>query len=391
MTNNRRFITIFFQITSICLLIVVGSSTTIHAQKIDKIQGQTTHLAKEKQHKKDSLKSKMGKIVPVPNVISDLNLGYGAVLALGYLHDKKHTTRKDTPPTVTAIIGGGTSNGTWLAGIAHSESFKNDQYRYLGAVGYGSFNLDFYQIGKINLTKRPISVNMKGWGTVQRFLFRIANSNFFIGPQYVFGQIETTLNGSDNKHPLIDKIRDMFDQHTTFSTLSLFAQIDSRDNTISPIKGVYSGFEIDYNASWLGASNNYESYDIYGYGYVPINKWLYSIFHFDFQFSEGDIPFYREPYLNLRGVPVMRYQGKKTMLLEAQFRGYFYKNWALVAFGGAGKAFNAFSEWGDNKLIVNYGTGFRFDFKKVYGIRVGADFAWAEDDFGWYISIGTGL
>lgn len=375
------------------VLYVCFASPKIFSQNISKIQGQSTHIAKQNQLKKDSLnvKKKKGNIVPVPVIITDQNLGYGGVLALGYVHNRKNTTRKDTPPTISGIVGGYTSTGTWLAALAHSESFKNDQYRYLGLLAYANVNLDFYQIGSIDLSQNPVSFNMKGWGTLQRLLFRIGNSDFFIGPQYAYGQVETTINSTDKNHPLIGDILDRFDKNSVFSSIGLLAQIDSRDNTISPNKGLYSGFEIDYDATWLGSSQNFEKFDIYGYAYVPINKWLYSIYHFDYQFVEGDIPFYMKPYLQLRGVPVMKYQGKQTMLLEAQFRGYFYKNWALVAFGGMGKAFDSFSEWNNDKLVVNYGTGFRFDFKKAFGIRVGADFAWTQDDFGWYISIGTGL
>ncbi len=36
-------------------------------------------------------------------------------------------------------------------------------------------NLDFYQLGKIDLSTNPVGVNNKGWGTIQLVKFRIAD------------------------------------------------------------------------------------------------------------------------------------------------------------------------------------------------------------------------
>ena len=80
------------------------------------------------------------------------------------------------------------------------------------------------------------------------------------------------------------------------------------------------------------------------------------------------------------------------MLGEIQFRGYFTKSLALVAFTGTGKAFDTFSEFGPAQWVVNYGAGFRWEIEKIFGLRVGADFAWTNNnDFSWDIVIGTGL
>jgi hypothetical protein len=35
------------------------------------------------------------------------------------------------------------------------------------------------------------------------------------------------------------------------------------------------------------------------------------------------------------------------------------------------------------------GTGFRYLISRVFGIRTGADFAWSEDDFAFYLVTGT--
>jgi hypothetical protein len=85
----------------------------------------------------------------------------------------------------------------------------------------------------------------------------------------------------------------------------------------------------------------------------------------------------------------MRYQANNTMLAETQWRGNFYKEFALLIFAGLGKAFDTFSEFKASELVINYGTGLRYELKKAFGTRVGVDVAWANEDFGWYVIIGT--
>ena len=372
------------------LLIVNVSAQTI---KIDDVESKTKSIAG---HKKAAISdtsnnNSKGAIIPVPFIITDQNLGYGGVLALGYLHPNKKKTNQKTPPAITGIAGGATSNKTWAVLALHSHSWNYDRLRYLGGVIYADVNLDFYQIGDIDISDHPIEVNLRTWGTVQRMHFRIKKSNFFIGPQYGFLSVDAGINLDDNDHPLIDSLIRSINDHTYLSELGLLFSYDNRDNTLAPTKGFNAGFSLNYNTTLLGASQNFVRSDVFFYKYVPFTKWLYSIYHFDAQFSGGDLPFYMVPYIELRGVPIMRYQGNQTIIAEAQLRGYFYRNLALVAFCGTGKAFDEFQDFGSSEWVYNYGTGFRWEIKKIFGIRTGIDVAWSNRDFGWYVVIGTGL
>lgn len=344
----------------------------------------------------DSTKSSKGSFVPVPFIITDQNLGYGAIIAVGYIHDNRESARDNTPPSISGIAGGYTTTQTWMIGIGQTHSFKNDKIRYTGAVAYGSANLDFYQLGNIDLSTSPIDINIKAWGTFQRLLFRIGNSDFYIGPQYNLVNATSGLNLKKNgDHPLIDTVKDYLNSvayQTWLSEIGLYFAFDSRDNTMSPNKGFYTGIELQYNSTWLGASQDYNNENFYFYSYAPLTKWLYSIYHFDAQFTGGDVPFYMKPYVELRGAPILRYQGSNAMLAEMQFRANIYKSISILGFSGAGTAFDSFNELFKSQLIVNYGAGFRYELKKAFGLRIGLDFAWTNtNDFGWYVSIGTGL
>ncbi len=386
----------------ILMLIIVSmffgiSDTYTQTTAISTLHDQTHATASEqKKAAQDSTKAKRGSFIPVPFISTDQNLGYGGALAIGYIHADKKATRKDTPPTISGIAGGGTATKSWIVALLHSQSFKEDNIRYLGGIFYANVNLDYYQLGKINLSSHPIAINMKEWGVLQRLQFKAGKSDFFIGPQYTFLSAETGLNiQGDSSHPKLEPLIDFLDSLDSrqyLSSLGIIIDYDTRRNTLSPKKGFHTGIDANYNATWLGASKNFFKGDLYFYAYVPLTKWLFSIYHFDYQLTAGDVPFYMKPFVELRGAPMMRYQGNQTMLAEIQLRGYFTKSLALVAFTGTGKAFDIFSEFGPAQWIVNYGAGFRWEIEKMFGLRVGADFAWTNNnDFGWYIVIGTGL
>jgi len=359
------------------------------------IHNTTKSIADEKRKhgsSEDSTRaSTKGSIMPVPFIITDMNLGFGGILALPYIHPQKHSKRKNTPTTITGIAGGATSTKSWAVAGLHSESFKNDKVRYMGGALVASVNLDFYNIGKLDLSDRPINVNIKGWGLLQSAMFRIKDSNFFIGGQYGFLDATSSINLNDPDHPLLDSLINQIHFQTYVSGIALKASFDNRENALSPKKGINGGFTLNYNPTWLGASQDFITTDVFFKAYVPFTRWLYSIYHFDGEFSGGDIPFYMKPYVALRGAPVMRYSANNAMLAEIQLRGYFYRNFALVAFTGAGKAFDSFSEFKSSEWIINYGTGFRWEIEKIFGIRTGLDFAWANGEFGWYVVIGTAI
>ena len=376
----------------IIFLFIGNASLYAQLEPVSDFTTTTSTVAKQSKKHKDTIKdAKKGSFLPVPYFITDQNIGFGLVLALAYMHPNKKESRKNTPPSITAAFGGGTNKKTWTVGGAHTHSWNNDNLRYAGAALYFNVNLDFYSLGSLDLSENPLEVNLNGWGIANHMFFRLGESNIFTGPQYAYSSISSSVNVDNSDKPILDSIGKAIDKTTTFSALGLRSHYDNRDNTISPTKGHYGGFELNYNANWLGATEEFGSFNVFYKYYLPINNWLYSIYHVDFQSVGGDAPFYVKPYVQLRGVPAFYYQGNMAAKVETQWRASFYKNWAAVVFAGTGKAFDSFSDFPDNESIYNYGTGLRYVMEKAFNTRVGIDVAWANPNsqFGWYIVIGT--
>src|SRR5210317_516933 len=97
--NNLFFLLFIF----ICLINFEAFSQNLN------IHNTTKSIADEKRKhgsSEDSTRaSTKGSIMPVPFIITDMNLGFGGILALPYIHPQKHSKRKNTPPTITGVAG----------------------------------------------------------------------------------------------------------------------------------------------------------------------------------------------------------------------------------------------------------------------------------------------
>ena len=58
----------------------------------------------------------------------------------------------------------------------------------------------------------------------------------------------------------------------------------------------------------------------------------------NYAWSSNGTPFFLRPFVQLRGVPAMRYQGDKVASVELEARWQFSGRWSVVVFGGAGSA-----------------------------------------------------
>jgi len=377
---------------SFLLLLFIGGVFTGFGQNTttSQVSKKNTDTSEHESSLDTVSKKKKGNFVPIPYFITDENLGYGGVLGLGYLRDNKKSTRSNTPQTITGIAGGGTSKGTWFVSAFHSQSLNNDKMRYSGMIGYADVFLDFYLLGDIDFIKFPLQTNLEFWGTQHQILFRLGNSKFFLGPQYRYMNLKGSIK-LESDHPHFEDLVFYKNFEEIVSAISLLGIYDSRDDVLSPVTGYYTGFFLRSNASWLGATNDYIWSEIYGYAYYKVGKKLYTILKFDIQYASEDTPFYAKPYIGLRGVPAMRYQGNLVSTFENQWRVDLFKSISIVAFAGIGKAYDSFNEFDNSSLIHNYGTGIRYTLKKVNNLRVGVDVAWSNEDFAWGISLGTGL
>ncbi len=340
----------------------------------------------------DWLATRQG-FLPVPIIITEPAVGYGGGVALTFFHGQfsgqpvearqNHGQSRRVPPSVSAIALGGTENGTWFAGAGHLGVWRQDSIRYLGGVGYADANLDYY--GSQGELQRPVNFNSKAFALVQEVSFRLADSHFFAGLGYRLVDTDNVFHvGSAVPTPGIPSVT--FNRRSAGLTLTF--NYDSRDNIFTPNEGLDVEIKFgNYGKIW-GGDDEFNEYSAYLKGYQRLgSRWVAGL-RLDGKGIEGEAPFYEYPYVDMRGIKVMRYQGEKVALGEMELRWSFHPRWSLVGFAGLAATWRAGDE-AVNERLWSRGLGFRYLVARKLGLQMGLDIAKGPEDVAFYVQVGS--
>lgn len=330
----------------------------------------------------DWLVNKKG-VLLVPTLITEPAVGYGAAAGAVFFHSSY--SEKKGPPSMTGAMGGGTLNGTWGAGVFHAGYWKQDRIRYVGALARAYVNLGFYGSGSTGWeSDEPINMNMDAWLLVQQLKFRVAGSDFFIGGRYLLLKSDNTF-----EIPIDNPDFEGIEFSSTLSEATLKIEFDSRNNVFTPVRGALIGLSGTYSDTWMGGEDLYGRLGLVMIGYLPAGDRITVGVRQETNVTLGNVPFYARPIISLRGAPLMKYQDKHTILMEAEVDYNVFKRWFISGFTGIGNAFPSLGEFEEGKSVTTLGTGFRYLMARKLGMQAGMDFAFSNDDFAFYIVMGT--
>jgi hypothetical protein len=248
--------------------------------------------------------------LPIPILITEPAVGYGGGVRLLFFHRNPETsprgqerdgTRRFEPPDITGGAAFGTENGSKGGGIGHLGFGEGRRWRYAAAAASGSFNLAWYGLPGAGEGQRAagLDFNIDGKVTLADVRRRFGDTEWWAGLRYVGAKtrVQFALRAPT------DIPARQFD--TVTSGLGVVVEYDGRDNIFTPSGGVRAYFE--------------------------------ALKYAEAQSVDGDVPFYAVPYIQLRGIPAMRYQGERTVVAEIEARWNLDGRWSLVGFAGAGR------------------------------------------------------
>jgi hypothetical protein len=319
--------------------------------------------------------------LPIVSPITEPAVGYGAAVAgIFFIPKKKSDKRLFQMPDIVGVAGGLTENGTWFGGVGYAGFWNEDRVRYRGVFGYGDINLKYYGSG--SLKNYSTEFTLSSYFFLQQAIFRIGNSKFLLGGRYQLGKSTVFTNAKEN---IPSRDIDLIN-----SGIGVIAEYENFNNILSPTEGLRANLTYDQFLKFLGSDRDFSKFTLFSHYYLPLsNSWV-SGFRFESQITVGDTPFYMLPFIYLRGIPVMRYQGEITALLETEQLVMLTNRWGIVGFGGVGKTYNY-----DNNQIVegksawNLGTGFRYLIARMLGLKMGIDIARGPEDWGIYVVFGS--
>ncbi|MCT4589006.1 MAG: outer membrane protein assembly factor [Carboxylicivirga sp.] len=324
--------------------------------------------------------TEMKGLLPVPMIMTEPAIGYGGGVALAYFHGS--IMERGNIPDITSGFGGLTENGTWFSGLFHLGFWKQDKIRYMGLIGKGYINYDYY--GPNNILPAPVEMNLDSWMFIQQLKFRIRESNFFIGGRYFNYDGTNTL-----EFPIDIPEYSGTKFNSRLSELSLMLDYDTRDNVFTPSKGVYAQLKGTYSDEWMGGADLYGRLTGVLLAFGDLSEKATIGARIESQYASENTPFWAIPGINMRGVPAAKYQGNNTNLLELQINYKLNYRWEVLGFTGMGITAPLDDGWlKSNQSVRTVGTGFRYLLARVFGLSGGLDFAWSNDDFGFYIVMG---
>ncbi len=372
-------------IKHIAIILVLVSATMpiqLYAQKKQRALRDTLDNALDISYYLNNLHG----VLPLVSPITEPAVGYGAAVAGLYFIPKKEAKKQGfSMPDIVGVAGGYTENGTWFAGGGYAGFWKDDHIRYRGVLGYGDIKLKYYGLEGSIFEKEPLRFNLKSYFFLQQAIFRFGDTRFFLGGRYQFMKSNSTFL----KYTSIPGI-DPRDYEIINSGLGLIAEYENFNNIFSPNKGLRINFTYDQYLEFLGSDKDFGKLSFFVIDYIPVFKNVWSSgFRFESQLSTGKTPFYMQPYVYLRGIPAMRYQGELTALVETEQEFILSRRWSLVGFGGYAQAFKDIDNLNSSTAAWNAGLGFRYLLARLFGLKLGIDVARGPEQWAVYLVFGS--
>lgn len=299
-----------------------------------------------------------------PHYSTDTGLGLGLVGMGIYFQDKQDTI---SPPSDVAVFGDITTKQSYTLGVKGTHIFPYDKGRIEYTFAINSFKARFWGIGyemgnndDAGVMKRlKISANAS-------FMWEFAD-NMFFGPALTYDYV----NAHEMDRPELLMGQDRLVWNIGAGVTFVY---DSRDILTRPTKGVYINISQLFHPRFMSNGYAYTTtdfrFDTYG------KLWKGAILAADIR---GTLNFGNPSWgmmaqvgnsCSMRGYYGGRYRDKHKTEAQIELRQHIYKRHGVAVWGGAGTVFDKFSSVRFDRLLPNWGIGYRWEFKKNGNIRL---------------------
>lgn len=323
--------------------------------------------------------------VPLVIPITEPALGSGAAIAPIFIDKPEGRGR----PNITGLGVMKTSNDSEGLFGMFSRYYFDQRLHLTGGFADMSLNLDFNGLGSL----RPpggstIQYNLEMQGGLLGGDWKFNDSNWRAGFRYARADIDLSF---DRLSPPDEKtLLGNFGTNYVVSSVSPSIIYDSRDNIFTPTSGLLSELSLTANMEALGGTSNFQILNWTTTWFRPLKEdTLFLGVKGQVEQSFGDLPFYMQPYVKLRGAPAARFQGEGVASLEAELRWQFHPRWSALAFAGTGMSWSDRVLAHDSDPTATGGVGFRYLLAREHGLHMGIDLAYGEEGSAVYVQFGS--
>ena len=323
--------------------------------------------------------------LPIPIVVTEPAVGYGGGVAGMFLRPRREAGDEGwARPDISAVGAFGTQNGTWGAFALDASRWLDGRLRTLLGVGAGQFNLDFFGLGSApSSLDEGVRFSLQFTGAVAQANWQLApKSPWALGLRYAYADVDPKPRYS-NFQGLAERVRVKVSAPTTI------AEFDTRDNVFTPTRGIYAESSWLASRKALGASDDFERFQQVLIGWHALTDDVTLGARANYAWSSDGTPFFLRPFVQLRGVPAVRYQGDQAASVELEARWQFFGRWSVVAFGGAGATRTTRQTFAATQNVGSGGVGFRYLLASKFGMHAGIDVAHSPGTTAFYIVVGN--
>jgi hypothetical protein len=324
--------------------------------------------------------------MPIPIIITEPAVDNGLGIAGAFFHKPKADQMQPGDdnlilPNISVIAAAYTGNESWFVGGGHLRNWAKDHYRYEIMGGYANINLDWYGGGNNPEPDNGLRFNAEGAALDQVFLMKLGESRWYMGPALRVLSSEVSF---DLGLPI-----DLPPVQNTIIGASLVALYENLDFKLSPRAGFQTELTATVNSEKIGSDYDFEQFSWKVRQYVQFADKYFFSWRLDGSSTSGDVPFYMEPFVQIEGIPAMRYQGPTAATVEIRGGVDLTPRWSVLGFAGAGRAADSISDLSSTDTHSAYGAGFRYLLARRLGMRVGLDVAKGPEQTYWYLIMGS--
>lgn len=321
--------------------------------------------------------------VPVPSLITEPAVGgIGGILGLAFFGKRKK--EKDIPPNLFFVGAGYTANRSWFTGAGYRGFFDKGRLRVNGWGFYGQPNLDLY-VQREHLGEISLHAEIKAFGGGARVMRKLGRLPIYLGGMVSDKQLNLRFSSD---YTLRDLELPSFHVQQNQLLVKVSSELDTRNNVFSPTDGSYLRFDAGYSMVRGQLPADYGMLYLAGHQFFDLNRVVLG-FRAVSNAVLGEDPFYLRPFVALRGVPIARYQGETTILLETEELLRLTERFGINVFGGWGKAMSPELSFSEAENAWNVGSGFRYLLARRYGLQMGLDVARGPEVWAWYVQFGS--
>lgn len=342
--------------------VVVDTTATLPKRKsfITRFLDYFNDANKNKKHKKFDFS-----IIGGPHYSTDTKLGIGLVAAGIYRTEPTDTL---LPPSNVSLFGDVSTVGFYMMGIRGNHIFPRDRYRIDYTLYFYSFPCYFWGMGYDMGDNNSNKSKMKRWQARAKasFLVRLADG-LFIGPTVAY---DYAIGRDIERLELLEGQ----DRHTWNVGVGATLAYDTRDVLTAPHRGVYVMVSQMFRPGWMGNHYAFSTTDIQADVYGK--AWRGATFGVDFRstFNVGHPSWNMLACLgnsfSMRGYYEGRYRDRNKMEAQIELRQHVWRRNGVVVWVGAGTVFHRFGDMRFNRILPNYGLGYRWEFKKNVNVRL---------------------